>query len=375
MMQERVLVVDDEEAVRSLVVTLLERSGFTAASEANPEEAMRHLRSDSSVDIVMADVMMAGGDGLSLLDQIVLDFPGTPVVMFTAVHDIHVATSAFRRGAVDYLLKPFERKQLISVLMRAAEHRRLRRQDLLYRANLEEIVAARTRRLRTAMQDLERSYDITLEAMGDALDLRDAETEGHSRRVTAYTTALARDLGLNAEELRMIARGAFLHDIGKIATPDCVLLKPGRLDDGEMSIMREHCERGYRMVRKIPFLRGASEIVYAHQESFDGTGYPRGLKGEEIPLGARIFAIADTLDAITSDRPYRKGVSFAEARAEIERCSGRQFDPKIVEVFLRIPTRRWEELRAELLRISPVRVSAALCRPEELAVEVFAEGA
>jgi putative nucleotidyltransferase with HDIG domain len=327
------------------------------------------------VDIVMADVMMAGGDGLSLLDQIVLDFPGTPVVMFTAVHDIHVATSAFRRGAVDYLLKPFERKQLISVLMRAAEHRRLRRQDLLYRANLEEIVAARTRRLRTAMQDLERSYDITLEAMGDALDLRDAETEGHSRRVTAYTTALARDLGLNAEELRMIARGAFLHDIGKIATPDCVLLKPGRLDDGEMSIMREHCERGYRMVRKIPFLRGASEIVYAHQESFDGTGYPRGLKGEEIPLGARIFAIADTLDAITSDRPYRKGVSFAEARAEIERCSGRQFDPKIVEVFLRIPTRRWEELRAELLRISPVRVSAALCRPEELAVEVFAEGA
>ncbi len=375
MMQERVLVVDDEEAVRSLVVTLLERSGFTAASEANPEEAMRHLRSDSSVDIVMADVMMAGGDGLSLLDQIVLDFPGTPVVMFTAVHDIHVATSAFRRGAVDYLLKPFERKQLISVLMRAAEHRRLRRQDLLYRANLEEIVAARTRRLRTAMQDLERSYDITLEAMGDALDLRDAETEGHSRRVTAYTTALARDMGLNAEELRMIARGAFLHDIGKIATPDCVLLKPGRLDDGEMSIMREHCERGYRMVRKIPFLRGASEIVYAHQESFDGTGYPRGLKGEEIPLGARIFAIADTLDAITSDRPYRKGVSFAEARAEIERCSGRQFDPKIVEVFLRIPTRRWEELRAELLRISPVRVSAALCRPEELAVEVFAEGA
>jgi putative nucleotidyltransferase with HDIG domain len=225
------------------------------------------------------------------------------------------------------------------------------------------------------MQDLERSYDITLEAMGDALDLRDAETEGHSRRVTAYTTALARDMGLNAEELRMIARGAFLHDIGKIATPDCVLLKPGRLDDGEMSIMREHCERGYRMVRKIPFLRGASEIVYAHQESFDGTGYPRGLKGEEIPLGARIFAIADTLDAITSDRPYRKGVSFAEARAEIERCSGRQFDPKIVEVFLRIPTRRWEELRAELLRISPVRVSAALCRPEELAVEVFAEGA
>lgn len=127
--------------------------------------------------------------------------------------------------------------------------------------------------------------------------------------------------------------------------------------------MREHCERGYSIVNKIPFLREASEIVYAHQESFDGSGYPRGLKGEEIPLGARIFAIADTLDAITSDRPYRKGRSFSEAREEIKRCSGKQFDPEIVEVYLRIPPQRWSELRAEILRMSPTMVSTALCRP------------
>ena len=213
------------------------------------------------------------------------------------------------------------------------------------------------------MQDLERSYDITLEAMGDALDLRDAETEGHSKRVTGYAIALARELGLNAEELKVIARGAFLHDIGKIATPDEVLLKPGKLNTGEMAIMREHCERGYEMVRKIPFLHDASEIVYAHQESYDGSGYPRGLMGEEIPLGARIFAIADTLDAITSDRPYRKGRSFAEAREEIKRCSGKQFDPAIVEVFLEVPLERWSDLRAEISRMSPAAVSATLCRP------------
>jgi putative nucleotidyltransferase with HDIG domain len=148
----------------------------------------------------------------------------------------------------------------------------------------------------------------------------------------------------------VIARGAFLHDIGKIATPDRILLKPGKLDADEIVIMRQHCARGYEMVRKIPFLREASDIVYAHQETFDGTGYPRGLRGDAIPLGARIFAIADTLDAMTSDRPYRKALSFAQARAEIARCSGTQFDPCIVQVFLGMPETLWADLRRELER-------------------------
>ena len=360
---ERVLVVDDESAVRSIVAAVLERNGFTTVEAQDADDALEQLQVDPSIDLVMCDVMLPGTDGLALLDRIVVDYPGTPVVLFTAVHDIHVASSAFRRGAVDYLLKPFERAQLLTVVARAVEHGKLRRQNAAYRQNLEKMVEARTKRLRSAMQELERSYDITLEAMGDALDLRDAETEGHSRRVTAYTTALAREMGLNSEELRVIARGAFLHDIGKIATPDEILLKPGKLTESEMTIMREHCERGYEMVRKIPFLNEASEIVYAHQESFDGSGYPRGLKGDEIPLGARIFAIADTMDAITSDRPYRKGRSFQEAREEIVRCSGVQFDPEIVEVFLRIPAQRWSELRAEIGRMSRSLVSSTLCRP------------
>jgi len=364
MAQEKILVVDDEESVRSVVSALLERSGYNTLTATGGAEALDWLQMDPSVDVVLSDVMMPGIDGLSLLDQIGIDYPALPVVMFTAVHDIHVATSAFRRGAVDYLLKPFERTQLLNVVTRAVEHGQLKRQNSVYRQNLEEIVSARTRRLRGAMEDLERSYDITLEAMGDALDLRDAETEGHSRRVTAYTTLLARELGLNADELKVIARGAFLHDIGKIATPDSVLLKPGRLTDTEMQEMREHCERGYQMIRKIPFLRDASEIVYAHQESFDGTGYPRRLKGQDIPLGARIFSIADTLDAITSDRPYRKGSSFTEAREEISRCSGRQFDPSIVEVFLAVDPLRWSELRSEISRMPTANASTVLCRPE-----------
>ena len=362
-MQERILIVDDEAAVRNIVSTLLERNGYATTTADGASSALTLLKESPHYDLVMSDIMMPETDGLALLDRIGVDHPGTPVVIFSAVHDLHVATNAFRRGAVDYLLKPFERSQLVSVVTRAIDHGRLRKQNVTYRQNLEEIVGTRTGSLRSAMQELERSYDITLEAMGDALDLRDTETEGHSRRVTAYTIELARELGLNPEELRIIARGAFLHDIGKIATPDSILLKPGKLDPDEMTIMREHCERGYQIVRKIPFLKEASQIVYAHQESFDGSGYPRGLRGYEIPLGARIFAIADTLDAITSDRPYRSGSSFVHAIAEISRCSGRQFDPVLVDIFLTIPPERWEAIRAETLAIANAGRSSTLCRP------------
>jgi putative nucleotidyltransferase with HDIG domain len=264
------------------------------------------------------------------------------------VHDISVALAAIRNGAYDYLLKPFEREQLLATVRRALENRRLKMENRAYQTNLESLVAARTEQLRKAMTDLERSYDVTLEALGDALDLKDAETEGHSKRVTAFTIAIARAMGLPKEEISVIARGAFLHDIGKMAIPDNILRKPGKLTHEETLVMREHCYRGYQMLRKISFLSEACDIVYSHQERFDGTGYPRGLRSEEIPLGARIFSIADTLDAITCDRPYRKAQSLEAARAEIKRCSGTQFDPDIVEVFLSMPDNIWEDLRREI---------------------------
>ncbi|HEV2645207.1 MAG TPA: HD domain-containing phosphohydrolase [Acidobacteriaceae bacterium] len=345
---DHILVVDDESSVITLVVAWLEQAGYDVSAASDADHAMMHLQDDPGCDLVLSDVMMPGCDGLTLLDHIGRDHCSVPVVMLTGVQDVQVAANAFRRGAIDYLVKPFDRTQLLTVVSRALDHSRLMKQNEAYRQNLEEIISNRTSRLRATMLDLERSYDFTLEAMGDALDLRDAETEGHSRRVTAYTIALAREMGLTHNQIRVIARGAFLHDIGKIATPDRILLKPGKLDPEETAIMREHCERGYEMVRKIPFLREAAEIVHTHQETFDGTGYPRGLSGEDIPLGARIFAIADTLDAITSDRPYRKGRSFAEARAEIVRCSGTQFDPAIVQVFLGISDDVWTRLREEV---------------------------
>jgi putative nucleotidyltransferase with HDIG domain len=292
--------------------------------------------------------MMPGMGGLGLLDHVREHHAGIPIIMISSVSDLSMAVGTLRNGAYDYLLKPFERDQLLGTVLRALEYRALVEQNNLYRMHLEELVVARTEMLNSAIGDLERSYDITLEALGDALDLKDAETEGHSRRVTAYTIALARAMKLAPQEIRTIARGAFLHDVGKMAIPDAILLKPGRLTQDEQSTMREHCARGYQMLRKIPFLRDAAEIVYTHQEHFDGRGYPRGLRGEEIPLGARIFAVADALDAITSDRPYRSGSSFGTARSEIQKHAGSQFDPQVVEVFLQMPERLWSDLRAEI---------------------------
>jgi putative nucleotidyltransferase with HDIG domain len=363
MAQFRILVVDDEEPVRRVVATLLDRAGYQVSTAGSAAAALDLLVENGGFDLLLSDMTMPGTDGLTLLERVAKDFPTTPVVMFTAVHDIHVATNAFRRGAIDYLLKPFVRAQLEEVVGRGLEHGRLRRQTALDRKNLEEAVEESTARLRQAMVELERSYDTTIEAMGGALDLRDEETKEHSRRVTAYTVAMAREIGLNAEQLKTISRGAFLHDIGKIATPDSILLKPGRLSPDETVIMREHCARGYEMVRKIPFLEAAADIVLAHQECFDGSGYPRGLKGEEIPLGARIFAIADTLDAITSERPYRKGAGFGTAREEIARWSGRQFDPALVEVFLSMPVDIWASLRTWIAERAGTPLSLAALHP------------
>jgi putative nucleotidyltransferase with HDIG domain len=347
-MPDRILVIDDEEAIREIVCAILAAAGYACKQAASGMEALALLNSGEVFELMLSDLMMADLDGIGLLERTKEKFPDMPVVMVTAVHDISVALAAIRNGAYDYLLKPFEREQLLNAVGRSLENRRLKVENRTYQTNLESLVEARTDQLQAAMADLERSYDTTLQALGDALDLKDRETEGHSKRVTAFTMAIARAMGLPREHIDVIARGAFLHDIGKMAIPDRILLKPGKLDEEEKVIMREHCYHGYQMLKKIPFLAEACEIVYSHQEHFDGSGYPRGLKGTEIPLGARIFSVADTLDAIISDRPYRPARSLGEARKEIQDWSGRQFDPEVVEVFLKMPDDIFEYVRREI---------------------------
>jgi putative nucleotidyltransferase with HDIG domain len=343
----RVLVVDDETHVRAMMGSTLERQGYEVQLASSGREALETLELNT-FDLVLTDIVMQDVNGIALLERIHAQYPNLPVVMVTAIHDISVAIDSMRRGAYDYLLKPFEREHLLNTVRRAMDHRHALEENHNYQQSLEQMVRARTEMLRHAMEDLEHSYDVTLEALGDALDLKDSETEGHSKRVTAYTIALARAMGIAPTDIKVIARGAFLHDVGKMAIPDEILRKPGSLTPEEQAVMREHCTRGYNMLRKIPFLAGAAEIVFCHQEHFDGSGYPRGIRGREIPIGARIFAVGDTLDAITSDRPYRRARSFDAAREEILRCSGSQFDPAVVEVFLKIPNELWQELRSEI---------------------------
>jgi len=342
-----ILVVDDEEAIREVVSSMLESRGYRCAAVSNGKAAQEYVLKQTP-DLVLSDMIMPEMDGIRLLDWLRSHDSEIPVIMVTAIHDISTALEAIRRGAYDYILKPFEKDQLYLGVGRALQHRRLVIENRNYQNNLQQIVDEQTQKLQAAYAQLEQSYDDTLEALGSALDLKDAETEGHCQRVTAFTISIAKLVPVPVTYLPILARAAFLHDIGKMAIPDSILRKPGPLDEDEKQIMRTHCEFGYNMLTRIPFLRDAAEIVLAHQEFFDGTGYPRGLHGDQIPLGARIFSIADALDAMISDRPYRRALPISHAREEIRRCAGTQFDPKLVEVFLEIPEENWLELREDL---------------------------
>lgn len=339
-----ILIVDDEEPIRDVLAGLLESAGYQCTTAPNGSEGLKKLESGGFA-LVLSDILMPEMNGLQFLMQVRQRDPDLPVILVTAMHDISAAIGAIRSGAYDYLLKPFERDQLHLSVRRALEHRRLVLENRSYQAGLERLVEERTRQLSETLEELEQSYDYTLEALGGALDLKDAETEGHCQRVTAYTILIAQAMGVESTELGHIARGAFLHDIGKMGVPDRILRKPGPLTDEERQVMRRHCEIGHAVLKNIPYLKQAAEIVLTHQENYDGSGYPRGLRGEEIPIGARIFAVADAFDAMISDRPYRKAMPMKTAIEEIRRSCGTQFDPRVVEVFMAVPEKTWQQYR------------------------------
>lgn len=356
--QLSILVVDDEFPIRSLIGSALERWGFWVHLASSGNEAQEILAHEA-FDLILTDVIMEDGDGLTLLDWVHARHPDIPVVMVTAASDIGTAIESMHRGACDYILKPFNHEKLFETIQHVLEQRRDILEARAFQNNLEQELHTRTDMLRWAVDDLQRSHNLMLLTLGDALDLRDSETEGHSKRVTAYCIALARALKMPPFEIKVLAQGALLHDVGKIAIPDAILRKPGKLSMEEQEIMRKHCEHAYEMLCRIPFLAEASEIVLSHHERFDGSGYPGGLRGSEIPLGARVFAVADTLDAITSDRPYRKARTFAAAREEILSGSGTDFDPEVVEAFSKISLDLWlklcEETKGELGGFSLLR--------------------
>jgi putative nucleotidyltransferase with HDIG domain len=288
--------------------------------------------------------MMPGSSGLELLKELKKISPETAVLMITALSDMETALSCIHLGADDYITKPFSVDNVVMKAKNALEKRRLILENRKYQNELELKVLEQTRVIRAAMEEINISYESTLTALVRSLDARESEVGSHSERVMNYTLLLARSMGIVEPELSVIAKGALLHDIGKIGVSDNILLKPGKLSVEEWKEMKKHPLIGHEILCDIKFLKGASDFILAHHERFDGAGYPNGIKGTDIPLSARIFSLADTLDAMTSDRPYRKALPFKVMTDEIINCKGSQFDPEIVDAFLLIRREQWEEV-------------------------------
>jgi response regulator RpfG family c-di-GMP phosphodiesterase len=348
----RILVVDDDLAVRELLAEGLDSFGYPARTAGGAAEALLIIKEESPT-LILSDIDMPDGNGLDLLRDIKAHDSDLDVIMVTGAIDADTAVQAIRQGASDYVTKPFNLEEVQIVVERTLDKRRLILENRAHQERLEELVEQRTaeiakknREVEELYGKLENTYESTLQALVTALDFRDNETQGHSYRVVQYAVVVAERLGIGEPELTEIRRGAILHDVGKIGVPDAVLRKPGKLNDDEWAEMLKHPEMGFRMLQHIPFLAPALDIVLSHQERYDGTGYPRGLKGEKIPLGARIFAVVDTFDAMTSDRPYRKALTIRNARDEIVRCSGTQFDPNVADAFLSIEDETWKQIRA-----------------------------
>jgi len=324
-MSSMVLIVDDEYAGRETLQSVLEGEGYQLEMAENGLQAIEKAKR-LSPDVILLDVMMPGMTGFEVCQRIRNDpqIAEIPIIVLTALDDRESLLTALKAGADDFISKPFDRFELRARLLGIT---RLNR----YQKLLQE----RTK-LQEANAQILAAYDATIEGWSHAMDLRDRETEGHSRRVAELTVKLAQALGMPDDEIVHIRRGALLHDMGKIGIPDSVLYKPDKLTQDEWAVMHKHPQFAYNMLYAIEYLRLAMDIPYCHHEQWDGLGYPRGLKGEEIPIAARLFTVVDVWDALTSNRPYRPAWSEDEARKYILEQSGKHFDPKVVELFFKV---------------------------------------
>jgi len=336
----RILVVDDAPVIQELISAIIEKHGYRCDTAGSLAEIRSLLKKDG-YDILFLDVRLPDGSGISILGDDGLVSPETIVVIITAQQNLESAIQAIRGGTYDYITKPFTLEEFEERLGRAVEEWRYRRCYRYYQNHLESMVNKQTAELRKTTEEIERVYDAAVYALGAALDLKDPETEEHCRRVAGNSVELGKALGLPQGQLRNLKWSAYLHDIGKIGIPEHVLSKSSGLTVQEMEIVKAHPMMGFKMISTIDFLKGATNVVLYHHEKFDGSGYPYGLKGKDIPLEARIFAVIDALDAMTFGRPYRKALLFPAAVQELKAQSGKHFDPGIVEKFLEIPEQAW----------------------------------
>jgi response regulator RpfG family c-di-GMP phosphodiesterase len=343
-----ILIADDDAIVRDILARKLVRQNYGCRTCGDAPTALS-LLSGESFDLLLTGLTPPESGGVDLVAESRRVRPDIAVVLLTSVADIQVAVASLKEGAYDYILKPFNLDEICIRIARALEKRRLLLENETYQRTLESQVGSRTRQLKEALSTLEQTYHSTLVALSKALDSRDADPDGYSLRVTALTARIARQMGLGETEISVIEKGVLLHDIGKIGIPDELLRKNEPLTEEETRLMHRHPEIGYRILTRIKFLKGAARLVLHHHELYDGSGYPQHLKGDAIDLGARIFAVADAIESLTSNHPSFHGSgSLEEAGRQLEKMAGVELDPMIVRRFLSIPLCEWEAIRRQI---------------------------
>lgn len=323
-----ILVVDDEDAIRKLLHRRLSNEDYRCLEAGSAEQALDKLR-NNTVSLVILDIRMPGKSGIELLPEIKMSYHDTAVIMATANTDINIAIQCMRQGAYDYITKPFNLDDIVFYVDRALEKRRLELQIKEYQQHLEEKVAEQGEKIRA-------SFLSAVTALAFALEAKDKYTSGHSQRVADIAIAITKVMGLPKEIIDKVRLAGLLHDIGKIGVKESVLNKPSRLTEEEFRHVQEHSKTGERILAPITNDEKILRLVRSHHEHYNGAGYPDGLKDTQIEVEAKILAIADAYEAMTSARPYRKAMSEEAAIAEIERGRGTQFDPEVVDAFLKI---------------------------------------
>ncbi len=329
-----ILVVDDEEPMLKLMTRILERCNYNVRATTNAEEILKWISEDTeSVDVLISDINMPIMNGLKLIQAVRDINPNIVTIIVSGFTNTENTIEALRAGAYNVVQKPFDIKEIELIVDRGVERRKINKQLESYKTHIQELLKEKTHELHNALTTIEYSFEKTMEAIIGIQDIHETNTAHHSIRVSKYATFLAKKMNItDCELLKTIQYGALLHDIGKMGISDNILLKPGKLTEGEMAIMQTHSVLGYDVIKGIPLLKEAAELVHQHHERYDGFGYPNALKKNEICIGARIFSVIDTLDAIINNRCYREGSSLEKAIEEINKHSGTQFDPDIVTV-------------------------------------------
>ncbi len=341
-----VLYVDDEVSLLNAFRRQARLAGFEVEVCSSAEQGLERL-AERDFDVVCSDYRMGGMDGLRFLHRVREVAPYSARILITAYHEFEVAVRAVQVGVFRLIPKPWQPEVLRAHLEQGVEGVRSRRENERLQRLVSDQVETLERLNATLDQRVARRTEQVLEALVTCLDYRDEQTMAHSKRVSLMARAIATEMGIEDPELTDIEWGAMLHDMGKIGVPDAILLKRGSLTETEWRVMRRHVPLGASMICRIDFLADAARVVGDHHERYDGSGYPDGKRGQDIYIGARIFAVADTFDAITSDRPYRAGRSVAVAEGEIRAASGTQLDPDCVEAFFALPRAGWSEIREQ----------------------------